>query len=253
MSGRNNEDARVINELRNGDYDVIFGFMVEGLTMFQTITMSENNDVEAIIVASLITSGWLNADEQERVRLLVDDAEYISRLLSQVTARHNFLPPNRITPEMNTNISRIITNIGNWIQSHGDDENSSQSSASSSSRSNSINSRSDQGSYSGEEPDIEDVLAIGSDDDITENGSAFNTPVQSDDDNDVDSESSGDDDTTRYNAQGGKSKMTRKSKSSKTSKKSHKSRRARKSQRTKRGGKSKTSKKNKKQTKRRKH
>lgn len=252
MSSRNNEVAGVINELMNGDYADIFGFMVEGLTMFRTITLSENNDVEATIVASLITYGWLNANEQERVRLLVDEAEYISRLLSNVTARYNVLAPNRITPEIGTNISRIITNIGNWIQSHGDNENSSQSSASSSSRSNSINSRSDQGSYSGEEPDIEDVLAIGSDDDITENGSAFNTPVQSDDD-DVDSESTDDDDTTRYNAQGGKSKMTRKSKSSKTSKKSHKSRRARKSQRTKRGGKSKTSKKNKKQTKRRKH
>lgn len=211
---------QVITELRNGVYADIFRDIVEGMTMYRTMTLSENNNVEYSIAESLFNSGWLAQNEHGKVRLLVDKAKNISELLSHEIRMLNFLAPTRITPEMRTNISNIITNITNWIEPHIDDENSSQSSSSNRSRSSSgysVNSHSDQENYSGEEPHIDDVLGM---------GSGFNT-------------------------KGGKSKMTYKSK---ISKKAHKSQRARKLKRTKRGGKSKKSKKSKKnKTKRRKH
>lgn len=253
MNNRSDDIEQVINELRNGDYADIFQTMVTGMTLFRTITLSENGDVEASIVASLITSGWLNHDEQGRVRLLADEAEYISRSLSHDRTMLDFLAPGRITPEMGTSISNIIRDIINWIQTHTDNENNSQSSSSRSSSLDSINSRSDQGNYSGEEPDINDVLEMGSE---GSERSDFNTPVPSDndDDDDVDSESSDYDDSRPYEAQGGKSKMTRKSKISKKTRKSKNLKKSHKSRKSKRGGNSKKSKKSKKnKTKRRKH
>ncbi len=235
----NNSDniQRVIRDL-SGNYADIFRNIVEGTRIFRSIMLSDDHNVENSIAVSLIDSGWLNQDDQGKERLLIYEAEHILIALSGERARLNYLNSSRITPEMNT----AITNIMNLIQNHSTDENnssrSSSRSSSYSSSSNSINSQSDQGSYSGEEPDIEDVVRIGESD---SEASGFDTPVQSDDD-DVDSESTDIDERLPYNAQGGKSKMTRKSKKARKSKMTHKSKKNNKLK----GGKSKKARKSKK-------
>jgi hypothetical protein len=228
----NNSDniQRVIGYL-NRNYADIFQNIVEGTRLFRSMTLSDDHNVENSIAASLFASGWLDLNDRDiqgRERLLINEAEYIVTALSHERTLLNYLNPRRIQ-EIGTSIFRVITNIMNWIQNHSTDENnssrSSSRSSSYSSSSNSINSQSDQGSYSGEEPDIEDVLRIGESD---SEASGFDTPVQSDDD-DVDSESTDIDERLPYNAQGGKSKMTHKSKKARKSKMTHKSKKAHKS------------------------
>jgi hypothetical protein len=220
MDNNSENIQQVIRDL-NGNYADIFRNIVEGTRLFRSMTLSDDHNVENSIAASLIESGWLDQNDQndqndqEKNHLLIDEAEYIVTSLSHERTLLNYLNPSRITPEMRTSIFRVITNIMNWIQNHSTDENNSRSS----SHSSSINSQSDQGSYSGEEPDIEDVLRIGESD---SEASGFDTPLQSDDD-DVDSESTDIDERLPYNAQGGKSKKARKSKNARKSNMTHKS------------------------------